>query len=496
MTKKNILKIITAVILGILAIYLSVLHIDSQYMWSDEIFSFNAGKMIIEKGEPLYDSGLHYDRAPLYHNLLALSMKVFGVDEFGSRILNTPFLIGTAVIVGLFIYDLLKRTKLEKEKNLAISYLGGLAYYISNFATAMVRETRMYTFSTFFFLLAVFLFYKGIVNPYEKGKRKIVWYKVDINIYSICAGLLSFYICYATQPINILLGLGIIVFLLVLSILKKSYKYLLLSILITLFGLAYMYKAFDTWNVLSVFKELSPDWATIFTPLYYSILTVRNFPFVLFTAPLTLYFLIKKKDSSIAYLSSIVVSFLVFLSLQSAQHERYWQDVVPLLVVLSVYVIVLFYQKEKNRILRNILTVLVVSSCIFHIYLSIKEYTEIDTYTPHSISIQNKLEFNELFEYLNENLTKEDILICDFHSAYTLYEKGYNIGYLLLPDDDVNLVWGEDDLYFDIPIVKYSDLNSITKENDGYVIVRDYDRFGDIPGTEIEEFTRPEVYKF
>ena len=192
MTKKNILKIITAVILGILAIYLSVLHIDSQYMWSDEIFSFHAGKMIIEKGEPLYDSGLYYGRAEIYHKLLALSMKIFGINEFGSRILNIPFLIGTAVIVGLFIYDLLKKTKLEKEKNITISYLGGLAYYISNFATAMVRETRMYTFSTFFFLLAVFLFYKGFVNPYKKGKRKIVWYEIDINIYCICAGLLSF----------------------------------------------------------------------------------------------------------------------------------------------------------------------------------------------------------------------------------------------------------------------------------------------------------------
>lgn len=496
MTKKNILKIITAVILGILAIYLSVLHIDSQYMWSDEIFSFHAGKMIIEKGEPLYDSGLYYGRAEIYHKLLALSMKIFGINEFGSRILNIPFLIGTAVIVGLFIYDLLKKTKLEKEKNITISYLGGLAYYISNFATAMVRETRMYTFSTFFFLLAVFLFYKGFVNTNEKGSIRIKWCDININIYYILAGLVSFYFCYATQPINVLLGLGVIVFFIISSILKKNYKHLIIAGLITILGLAYMYKGFDTWNVLSVFKELSPDWATTFTPLYYSILTVRNLPFVLFTAPLAIYFLIKKRDTSIAYLSGIVISFWVFLSLQSAQHERYWQDVIPLLVILSVYVIVLFYKEGKNKILKTILTVLVICSSIFHIYLSVKEYIEIDTYTPHSISIQKKLQFNSLFIYLDENLADEDILIADFHSAYTLYEKGYNIDYLLLTDDDVNLVWGEYDLYFDIPIVKYSDLDDITKENDGYVIVRDYTKFEYIPGIEIEEFTRPEVYKF
>lgn len=496
MKKKNIFKIIVAVILGISAIYLSIFHIDSQYMWSDEIFSFNAGKMIIEKGEPLYDSGLYYGRAEIYHKLLALSMKTFGSNEFGSRILNIPFLIGTAVIVGLFIYDLLKKINIKKEKDLTVSYLGGLTYYISNFATAMVRETRMYAFSTFFFLLAVYLFYKAFLSIPRKGLFKIRWLDVDFNIYCLSAGLISICIAYLTQPINILLGLGLIFFFMIYSILKKNRGHFIFAVFLAVSGLLFAFKSFGTFNVLEILSEMSPTWSSVFTPLYYSILTVRNFPFVLFTAPLALYFLIKKRDTYIAYLSSIVISFWAFLSLQPAQHERYWQNVIPLLIIISVYVIILFYKEEKDKILRIILTILIIFSSIFHVYLSIKEYTEIDTYTPHSISIQKKLQFNYLFEYLDDNLNDEDVLIADFHAAYTLYEKGYNIDYLLLPDDDINTFWGKDDLYFNIPIIKYTELGNIVKGIDGYIVIRDRDKFDTVPGERITEFIRPEVYKF
>ncbi len=496
MKKKNILKIIIAVILGISAVYFSILNIDSQYMWSDEIFSFNTGKMIIEKGEPLYDSGLYYGRAKIYHQLLALSMKTFGINEFGSRILNIPFLIGTAVIIGFFIYDLLKKAKIEKERNLTISYLGGLIYYISNFATAMVRETRMYTFSTFFFLLAVYLFYKAFLSIPKKGSFKIQWLNIDFNIYYLTAGLISICIAYLTQPINILLGLGLILFFIIYSIIKRNKGYFILTVFLIVSGLLFAFKSFGTFNVLEILSEMSPTWSSVLTPLYYSILTVRNFPFVLFTAPLALYFLIKKRDTYLAYLSSITISFWGFLSLQPAQHERYWQNVIPFLIIISIYIVILFYKEEKNKVLRTVLTVLVICSSIFHVYLSIKEYTEIDTYTPHSISIQKKLQFNYLFEYLDNNLNDEDILIADFHSAYTLYEKGYNIDYLLLPNDDINTYWGEDDLYFNISIVKYSELTNIMKERNGYIIIRDSDKFKDIQGAKIKEFTRPVVYKF
>lgn len=496
MKKFKILKIIAFVLTSLTAVYISILNLGSQYMWSDEVYSFEAAKMIIEKGKPLYDSGLYYSRALIYHKLLAFSMEIFGENEFGSRIINLPFLIGTAVLVGIFVYILLKKENDNTGRNTTIGFLSGLIYYISNFSIAMLRETRMYTFSTFLFLLAVYLFYKAVVEPPKKGSINIPWFNFKFNIYYAFACLIVWYTAFTVQPINILLGLGIIVFLIIFGMIKKNYKYLLISLLCILAGFIFSYKIYGSFNVLTVLREFSPDWAVTFTPLYYSILTIRNFPFVLFTIPMALYFFLKKKDINISYFLSLLFVFWSFLSTQPAQHERYWQDVVPLLIIISVYACFIFFKEVKKVSFKTIFIILISLSLIFHVYLSVKECSEVDTYTPHSIGIQKKLQFNVLFDYLDEHLKESDILIADYHSAYTLYEKGYNIDYLLLQDDNVNIKWGKEDLYFDIPILKYSDIGSIVQGKTGYIILRDYDAFGNIPGEKILEFTRPEVYKF
>ena len=79
------------ILILIISIIIQLSYIGDTYFWTDEVFSFNAGKMILEKGIPLYDSGLYYGRALIYHYLLAGSMAIFGIDEFGSRVINVFF---------------------------------------------------------------------------------------------------------------------------------------------------------------------------------------------------------------------------------------------------------------------------------------------------------------------------------------------------------------------------------------------------------------------
>lgn len=464
-------------------------------MWTDEVFSFHAARMIIEKGEPIYDSGLYYGRATLYHQLLALSMSIFGVSELGSRIINIPFLVSTSIIIGVFTYQLLKDTKL-RNKSTWISFAATILYYISNFSVAMLRETRMYAMSTFLFVLSVFLVYKAMIKPPKWGLVKLKFLDLELNVLYSLLFIPIFYLAYLTQPINILLGLGLLIFFGLNALLGRRYKQILLSILILLLAFLVTYLKFDSWNLLVVFKELSPDWANTLTPLYYSIITVRNLPFVLVTAPIAIYFLLKRKDVNILYLGSVIVSLLVFLSLQQAQHERYWQGVIPLILILSVYIFVLLWQNFKQKWARILLSLIIGISFCFHTYLSVKEFLEINTYTPTSLSLHKKLQYNNLFTYLDSNLLERDILITDFHSAYTLYEKGYNIDYLVLADDNVNWTWGERDLYFDIPLLKASDLNSTIQGSDGYIVTRDLQIDVNTDITQVGDFLRPQLYKF
>ncbi len=487
-------KVIYALIpISILIIIFCTFNIDKQYMWSDEIFSFHAAERIIETKAPTYESGLEYTRSGIYHYLLALSMKIFGENELGSRIINIPFQILTWFIVSLFIYTLLDSVK-DIKKKILISYSGGLLYFISNFSIAMLRETRMYAMSTFLLILSIYLIYKAVIKP-KKGIN-IKWLNIKIDIRYLIPAILTTLLAIDTQPINVILGVGLIFYFLLFGLFYRKYKYLIVSILLTSFAYLLMYLKFDTLNILSVFNDLSPQWAMTSSPLYYSVLTVRNLPFVILTSVIAIYLFLKKRNINILYLASLIVGFLGFLSFQSAQHERYWQAVIPIMFILSVYTIYLFYKYLNSKTLKVVLISLISISLIFHIYLSIKEITEINTYTPHSLSIHKKLQFTEVVDYLKENDTDKTYVVGDFHSVYTLIERDIKVDYLLLSEDDVNWQWGEEEIYFDIPIIDIQSLDELSIQKDGYLILRDSNRFQDIPFENFKSFDRPVIYTF
>ena len=476
-----------------LIVFYTVFKIGEQYMWSDEIFSFHAAERILETGEPTYESGLEYGRSGVYHYLLAYSMKLFGVNEFGSRVLNIPFALGTWLVVSLFSYTLLKKLK-SVNKRVLISYSIGLLYFVSNFSIAMLRETRMYTMNTFLLLTAIYLIYRGVVDS-KKGIY-LKWLDLKIDLRYVIPAIPILLIALETQPINLILGVGLILFFTLSSVFYKNRKYLLVSMILTLSAVLLVYIQYDTLNVLFVFNTLSPEWAVDSSPLYYSVLTVRNLPFVILTSVISIYFLFKKGNIHILYLSSLVLGFLVFLSFQAAQHERYWQAVIPLIFILSGYALYLLFKNITEKKLKYIYTGLICISLIFHIYLSVKEITEIETYTPHSLSIHKKLEFREVSKYVKENDTKDTIVVGDFHSVYTLQKEGIQIDYLLLADTDVNWKWGARDIYFDIPLINQLGLEIISNTIDGYLVVRDENRIEDISFEKQGDFNRPVIYKF
>ena len=479
--------------LTFLIVFFSTYNLGEQYMWSDEIFSFHAAERILETGEPTYESGLEYGRSTIYHYLLAYFMKLFGVNEFGSRVLNIPFALGTWLLISLFSYTLLKKIK-SVNKRVLISYSVGLLYFVSNFSIAMLRETRMYTMNTFLLLTAIYLIYKGVVET-RKGIY-LKWLDLKIDLRYVFTAIPVLLIALETQPINLILGVGLILFFTLSSVFYKNWRYLLVSVLLLIFAILMVYVEYDTLNMLIVFDSLSPDWALDSSPLYYSVLTVRNFPFVILTSVISIYFLFKKGNIHILFLSSLILGFLSFLSFQDAQHERYWQAVIPLIFILSGYSLYLLFKNINEKRLKYIFIGLISIFFIFHMYLSVKEITEIETYTPHSLSIHKKLEFREVSKYVRENDTENTIVVGDFHSVYTLQKEGIQIDYLLLTDTDVNWEWGARDIYFDIPLINQLGLRIMSSTTDGYLVVRDENRFGEISFEKKNGFERPVIYEF
>lgn len=482
----------------ILSVILLLYKIGEQYMWTDEIFSFHAAKMIIANGKPLYDSGLYYARSEIYHYLLALSMKIFGENEFGSRIINIPFLIGTAYLCFFFVRDVLRNIK-HRNIYALVAYV---LFITLNFSVAMVRETRMYSMETFFLVLAVYSFYKGFISTYSTKLFSSKSFEFRYNIPWLVLFLISFYIAYETQPISILLAGGLLVYLVWRYITKRKKSDLIFSILLILGGMVVVWFKFDTINIYQVFLSLSPAWAEASPKiLYYPVLLVRNMPSFAILSPLILYGLFKYRKSVNQYLFIICITYIAFIALQKAQHERYLEPVVPLIVILfssSLFKIVDNFLKRKSQ--KNIL----IFSTLFLIiaipqgYLLAKELREIDTYTNSSLSIHKKMEFNKFFKEFPSNELDGYLLIADYQSAFTLVEKGYKVDYIIISEARAKAEGVKKDLYFNIPYLVYGkDFDTKMSETEKKVVVlRDFNTFPDIEKyvNRNPKFSEPRVY--
>lgn len=477
------------------AVLLLLYKIGAQYMWTDEVFSFHAAKMILEKGIPLYDSGLYYGRSVIYNYLLAFSMKLFGVNEFGSRIINIPFVIGTTLLIFFFIRDIFR----SRKNNNTFGLVGALIYLTTNFTITSVRETRMYAMTVFFFSLSIIAFYYAFISSHTTKVWKLKGLNIKYNWIWIIIFIFSFLIGYDTQPISIILGVGLLFYYIFNFVFKHKKESLLFAILMIIIGFLAVYDIYHTFNIYQVFLSLSPAWATDAPKLlYYPVLLIRNLPGIALLSPLIIYSLVKYRKNLDWYLFTNFIIYVIFISLQKAQHERYLEPVLgilPILLTTSLVRIFSSFNKEKKHLKEFFLALVILILTIPQVYLLQKELNEIDTYTNTSLAIYKKMQFNELFSYLDTQELKNTLVIADFHSAMTLYEKGFQVDYILVktPQEDSS------DIYFNIPYLVYGEdfKTKLTENPNHLVILRDYNIYTDITNyvTQITNLTEPRVYK-
>jgi hypothetical protein len=500
-------KYITGLLLAlILASGVLLYKIDQQYMWTDEVFSFHAAQMIIEKGRPLYDSGLNYARASVYHDILAESMKLFGSDELGSRVVNIPFAVGTMLITFFFVADIFRK---RADRYLLAAGVA-LLFLTANFTVAAVRETRMYTAATFFLTATVFTFYKAFLGNTKRSYIDLFGIRYGYDLTWVALLGISSVLAYNTHAISALFGLGVLVYILIAAVVRKRPDLLIVFAGLLLAGLAAVYYRYATLDLSTVFQTVSPPWGSD-TPnlLYYPVLLVRNFPGVFLVSPLILWSVYRYRRTSEIYLLTILLTFLIFISLQTAQNERYLGPILPTMLILSItsVVQVLGAIRSKSRTLLKYAGMLVVVIItVPHLYLFAKELNEIETYTPTSISIHKKFEFTSVSDYLSDQQLEDTILIADEHSAYTLYQKGFEPDSILVRDNKAipsnEIIDGEvTDIYFNIPFLSYKeDIESFVEENSGERVVMVIRNFEDFAGIEnyfmrVNEFDTPRVYK-
>jgi hypothetical protein len=455
-------------LLFLLMLFTYIPKLGYQYLWSDEFFSFHASEMILEHGKPIYqESGLNYTRAPIYHNLNAKFMGFFGVNEFGSRVINIFF--------NFFFIILIYFSFSKYNKKVALFSI--LIFLTTNFTLGIARETRMYSMFAFLFFLSAICFYNFILNN-KQLKHKLIIFKTrfDFNYYWLILFIISFYVSYKTQTSSLIfiLSIPIIFFISFLKYpSKKKYIFLFLtSVLFVLIGIYYKTGTLSLYTALV--EQQTLPWVNIdnYNSSYYIDLIKNNFPLYYLALPLTIIIFLIKKNKYFDFLFIVFAVGLYFLSNQYTQQERYIYFLFPFCAILSSIVIFETKKVFRNLYLKRIFIVIILLLLASHINLFITEKRELASYEKSSIFKHKKFNFNEAINYL-ESRKDGYILITDWHATFTLYSKGYKSDLILQNKDNYNLKKSEKDIYLNIKFLEENseEYDKFFEENNNIIII-------------------------
>lgn len=154
--------------LGIIILFgfiLRIYSLNSAPMWVDETISSLAAKNILEKGVPVFDSGIVYNRAYIFHYLTALSIALFGLD-FGARMPSLFFGLGTIALTFFIASEFSYR---KGEKNYTAGLIAALFTATIFIEVAYSRQARFYQMFQFLLFLTLFFIYKARTN------KKYAW---------------------------------------------------------------------------------------------------------------------------------------------------------------------------------------------------------------------------------------------------------------------------------------------------------------------------------
>ena len=441
-------------------------RLGDQYLWTDEVFSFEAGKIILEKGFPLFNSGLDYGRSKIYHYLLASTMQIFGINEFGSRVINLLVIL----VLGFCIYNFLKKD------NRIIAIFGAIIFFSINYSLATVRETRMYLLFALFFLSSLYFFYK-----LDSRQNKKFTLNVPLNLVLF---LSLFYMTLETNVMGILIIGGIIFYYLLknikISLNKNEILFILLGGVLLIIGAIFFY---NTFNILSIYQDkMIATWAKgiPLKPEFYFNLIKYNFVFFNITFILSIILMLVFKDKKLLLIGSVFFFSLLFISFQKNLQERYMYFLFPLLaILLSSSIHYLKRLLNKDRGLTLLFFILALFLIINHFILFYHEINSIDSFDKNTIYQYKKFDFNKVSGYLDK---ENSIIISDVHSTYTLRERGYNVTYLLLDKKNINDIYGEKEPYFEIPIITYEseEFFKLLNQNNTFFVIRDDQYFDNL----------------
>ena len=388
MKKSRFFNIELVLLLAILAFafFLRVYALGSSPFWIDEATSSMASKMILEKGVPVFDSGLVYSRAYVFHYTQSFFL-LFGINEFNARLASVLFGILT-IILGYFIGR-------EYSKS------GGIitALFLSIFFLEVFysRQARFYQLFQLMFFLSIYLLYKsGEVTKEGKHSKKQTVYLI--------LSLIAFFIALDTQIAALVLAPFFILHILIYNTRFNKILSIIPAIpLIQKFMPAVGLSSAAAGNSMNYFDS------------YFSFTYNIKYMLVFFIPGIIWSFIQKKKLTLMIILPSIVLLIGIFGLRVFALRYAYF-IVFPLVLYCSLLLSLLYDKFGKLILISIILVVIFPSNLVFpHTYANIiipvtynhgyNDYSSPETnYKALSDSLVLKLRSNTIVSFFSSDV--------------------------------------------------------------------------------------------
>lgn len=326
-------------------------------IWVDELNHVYVAQSLNETGRPELPSGELYPRAQIYSELVAVSYRTFGVNEFSSRLPSA--LIGILCIAVIFFVT-------DRCFGRIPALLAALFAAISPFAIGWSRLSRMYTLFQFFYLLAIYAFYRGFEHkgegPLSKLQERLLsglrlnalqrWMKQwRLNMFWLLLAAVLFLLSYLTHQLTALFAVGLILYLGLMFLItwhEQGVPTALRSKYFILFSTAsgVMLGALLLLPQLRSFADYAvsylPKWAAM--PRFQDPKLYLDFLFDTYTFPMAVLFIIgalqvivAKHRFGVYLLSLFTACFLMFTFVFSYRHLQYLYNVYAILIILSAF---------------------------------------------------------------------------------------------------------------------------------------------------------------
>lgn len=323
------------------ALILRVWALGQPDMWIDETISSLASLNLLEKGVPVFDSGIVYSRALMFHYFQTIFL-LFGINDFSARFVSVIFGLCTVILAYL----------IGKEFNRPAGLIAALFTAVIYLEVVYSRQARFYQMFQFLLFLTIFLAYKA------KADKKYALFS-----------LISFILLVQTQK------LGLILAPLLLYVYTKEMKDVRLSAILVI---ASAYFSIGILGLASVDTQLLTNYASEYTSGLFD--GLRFFALLgLIGIPISYRY--NKRLFAFLLIPSVILIFgLLFIKLFAA---RYLYSVVLLIIILSANLFSYLHKNNKIIFWIVLAIILIYPSNIFFErgYLTVLQPEEISHYS-------------------------------------------------------------------------------------------------------------------